>query len=119
MSSVLSTATSAEIEPARSVFIQFPTPLKDYRVRIFDGAEQVLASDEEARAEDGGMSYRIVLAAPLKPGRSYSFSVEAELGHEITDLVGRGYRDVRVGLKVRGEPEPEPSKKKPGKKRRK
>jgi len=59
-----------------------------------------------------------VLAAPLKPGRAYSFSVEAELGHEISDFSGRGYRDVRVGLKVRGAPEPEP-KKKPGKKRRK
>ena len=75
-------------------------------------------SDEEARAEDGGMSYRIVLAAPLKSGRSYTLSVESELGHEITDFSGRGYRDVRVGLRVRGEPEAEP-KKKPGKKRHK
>ena len=41
-----------------------------------------------------------------------------ERGHEITDFSGRGYRDVRVGLKVRGEPEAEP-KKKPGKKRHK
>ena len=118
VSSVLSTAGTAQIDSARSVFILFPTPLKDYRVRMFDGAEQVLASDEEARAEDGGMSYRIVLAAPLKPGRAYSFSVEAELGHEITDFSGRGYRDVRVGLRVRGEPEAEP-KKKPGNKRHK
>ena len=118
VSSVLSTAAAAQIDSARSIFILFPTPLKDYRVRMFDGAEQVLASDEEARAEDGGMSYRIVLAAPLKPGRAYSFSVEAELGHEITDFSGRGYRDVRVGLKVRGEPEAEP-KKKAGKKRHK
>ncbi len=119
LSTVSSAATStSEIDPSKSVFIQFPAPLKDYRVRMFDGAEQVLPSDEEARAEDGGMSYRIVLAAPLKSGRSYTFSVEAELGHEITDFSGRGYRDVRVGLKVRGDPEPEPNKK-PGKKRRK
>ena len=122
VSTLLSTATSAQIDPARSVFILFPIPLKDYRVRMFDGAEQVLPSDEEARAEDAGMSYRIVLSAPLKPGRAYSFSVEAELGHEITDMSGRGYRDVRVGLKVRGEPEPEPKagkNGKNGKKRRK
>jgi hypothetical protein len=118
VSTVQSTATTAQIHPSQSVFIQFPTPLKDYRVRMFDGAEQVLPSDEEARAEDGGLSYRIVLAEPLKPGRSYSFSIEAELGHEITDVSGRGYRDVRVALKVLGEPEPEP-KKKPAKKRRK
>lgn len=118
VSSVASSATTAQIDPARMLLIQFPTALKDYRVRVFDGAEQVLPSDEEARAADGGLSYQIVLAGPLKPGRSYSFSVEAELGHEITDMSGRGYRDVRMGLKVRGEPEPEP-KKKPGKKRRK
>ena len=120
VSSVLSTTASAQIDPSRSVFIQFPTPLKNYRVRMFDGAEQVLPSDEEARADDAGMSYRIVLAMPLKAGRQYSFSVESELGHEITDISGRGYRDVRVGLKVRGEPEPElKSKNKPGKKRHK
>jgi hypothetical protein len=116
VSTVPSTAASTQIDPARSVFILFPIALKDYRVRMFDGAEQVLPSDEEARVEDGGMSYRIVLSAPLRPGRSYNFSVEAELGHEISDLSGRGYRDVRVGLKIRGEPEPEP---KAGKKRRK
>lgn len=118
LSSVLSSAGTAEIDPARSVFIVFPVPLKDYRVRMFDGAEQVLPSDEEARVEDGGMTYRIVLAAPLKPGRSYAFGVESELSHEITDVSGRGYRDVRLSLKVRGTPEPEP-KKKGGKKKRK
>ncbi len=120
VSTVQSSAATAQIDPAKEAFIQFPIPLKDYRIRMFDGAEQVLPSDEEARIEDGGMTYRIVLAAPLKPGRSYAFSVEAELGHEITDMSGRGYRDVRVALKVRGEPEPEPvsNKKKSGKKRR-
>jgi hypothetical protein len=117
VTSVLSTATSAQIDPSTAVFIQFPTPLKDYRVRMFDGAEQVLPSDEEARVEDGGVRYQIVLAAPLKAGRSYSFSIDAELGHEITDMSGRGYRDVRLALKVRGVAQPEP-KKKPGKKRR-
>jgi len=121
VSTVQSSAATAQIDPAKEAFIQFPIPLKDYRVRMFDGAEQVLPSDEEARIEDGGMTYRIVLAAPLKPGRSYTFSVEAELGHEIADMSGRGYRDVRVALKVRGEPEPEPAaknQKKKAKKRR-
>lgn len=106
---VQSGAGSADIDPARQVFLSFPVPLKDYRVRMFDGAEQVLPSDEEARVEDGGlMTYRITLAAPLKPGRSYAFGVESELGHEITDINGRGYRDIRLSLKVRGTPEPEP-----------
>ncbi len=118
LSIVASTAEGAQVDPARTLLIQFPAPLKDYRVRMFDGAEQVLASDEEARAEDGGMSYRIELAEPLKPGRSYALSVDAELGHEITDISGHGYRDVRVAFKVRGKAEPEP-KKKPGRKRRK
>ena len=106
----------AEIDPSRTVLIQFPAVLKDFRVRMFDGADQVLPSDEEARVEDAGMSYRIALATPLKAGRSYTFGVEAELGHEITDVSGRGYRDVLVSLTVRGEPEAEG---KPGKKRHK
>ncbi len=110
VSTVQSSQAHAEIDPAKTVLIQFPAPLKDFRVRMFDGAEQVLPSDEEARVEDAGMSYRIVLATPLKPGRSYSFGVEAELGHEITDVSGHGYKDVLVALKVRGEPEPEPNK---------
>lgn len=116
VSTVRSTEGHAEIDPARTVLIQFPAALKDFRVRMFDGAEQVLPSDEEARVEDGGMSYRIALAAPLKAGRAYNFSVESELGHEITDIAGHGYRDVFVSLTVRGEPEPAG---KPGKKRRK
>src|SRR5437879_6169014 len=65
VSTVRSSESHAEIDPARVVLIQFPAPLKDYRVRMFDGAEAVLPSDEEARLEDGGMSYRIVLATAL------------------------------------------------------
>src|SRR5688572_27652589 len=52
VTSVQSNAGVAHVDPTRTVFIQFPAPLKDYRVRMFDGAEQVLPSDEEARAED-------------------------------------------------------------------
>jgi hypothetical protein len=117
VTTVHSSAGRAEIEPSKNVMIQFPVALKDFRVRMFDGAEQVLPSDEEAELQDAGMSYRIALAAPLKPGRSYSFGVEAQLGHEITDVSGHGYKDVLVALKVRGEPEPEPNK--PGKKHHK
>lgn len=117
VTTVLSSAVDAQIDPSRSVFIQFPVPLKDYRIRMFDDAEQVLPSDEEARAEDGGMSYRIVLVEPLKPGRSYTFSMDAELGHEITDMSGHGYADIRLGLRITGTPEA-PPKKKPGKKHR-
>ena len=117
VSTVRSSESHAEIDPSKTVLIQFPAVLKDFRVRLFDGNDQVLTSDEEARVEDAGMSYRIALAAPLKAGRSYTFGVEAELGHEITDISGHGYRDVFVSLKVRGDPEPEANK--PGKKHRK
>jgi hypothetical protein len=116
---VQSSEAHAEIDPARAMTIQFPVALKDFRVRMFDGAEQVLPSDEEARAQDGGMSYSIALAGPLKAGRSYSFSLESELGHEITDISGHGYRDVLVALKVRGQPEPEPKAANNKKRRRK
>ena len=68
--------------------------------------------------EDGGLPSEWVRAAPLKPGRSSAFGVDSELGHEIGDMSGRGYRDIRLTLKVQGTPEPEAKNKKKAKRKK-
>lgn len=105
------------IDPLQRMGLQLPA-LKDYRVRVFDGADKVVVSDDKAQAVDGGISYEISFAEPIKRGREYRVVIEAESGGAVTDPIGRRYLDSEFLLKVDGpvEPEPRPAKK-PGKKR--
>jgi hypothetical protein len=117
---VLTFAESAtEIDPATGFTLSTPVRLKDYRVRLFDWADQVVPSDDSAELTDGGLVYRIDLPQPLKTGRRYSLVVDAQFAPEIDDEAGRHYDDVRLGLKVRDEVQPEKPAKKPGKKKAK
>jgi hypothetical protein len=111
-------ALRGELEPASALVLLLESALADYRVRLLDAQEQIPPSDDEAIELDGGLSYRIGLAGPLKPGRSYALTVEAELGTDITDARGNRFHDLRVDLKVRGEPEPEKPPGRPGKRRK-
>lgn len=111
-------ALRGELEPASALVLLLEPALADYRVRLLDAQEQIPPSDDEALEFDGGLSYRIGLAAPLKPGRTYALTVEAELGTDITDARGNRFQDLRLDLKVRGEPEPERTPGRPGKRRK-
>lgn len=103
---------ATEIDPATGFTLTTPVRLKDYRVRLFDWNDQVVPSDDTAELADGGLTYRIDLAAPLKTGRRYSLLVDAELAPQIDDEAGRHYDDVRMELKVRGDVVPDkPAKK--------
>lgn len=110
---------AAEIDPVTGFTLTTPVRLKDYRVRLFDWADQVVASDDTAELGDAGLVYRIDLLQPVKTGRRYTLVVDAELAPEIADEAGRTYDDVRLGLKIRGEVQPDKPAKKPGKKKKK
>lgn len=116
---VIVSGLRAEVEPAKALVLVLEQELADYRVRLLDAQEQIPPSDDEAVGLDGGLQYRIMLAAPLRPGRAYALTVEAELGADLTDVRGARFRDLRIELKVRGEPEPERAPWRPERRRRK
>jgi hypothetical protein len=107
-------ARATLIDPAQKLTLRLPL-LKDFRVRVFDGADKVVTSDDEAQVSDGGLDYAINLAEPLKRGREYRVLVDPETGPSIVDGIGRRYLESDWQLKVDGPAEPEP-KEKPGKK---
>jgi hypothetical protein len=57
-------ARATLIDPAQRLTLRLP-PLQDYRVRVFDGADRVLVSDDDALKSDGGIEYAITLPEPL------------------------------------------------------
>ena len=102
-------ANAAEIEPGSVFMITSPVALKDFRVRLIDWADQVVPSDDTAIL-DGGLSYRLVLTQPTRPGRSYTLTIDAELGPLLLDRSGHDWEDVRRTLTIRGELQPENGK---------
>lgn len=110
--------------PGARLSLSLP-PLVDYRVRVFDGADRVVASDDTAQASDAGIEYAIALVEPLKRGRDYRVLVDAETGAGLAAPTGRRYLDAEWNLSVEGPAEPDPppqkssrAKRKPGKRRR-
>lgn len=107
----------AEIDPAVSLTIALPTSLKDFRLRLLDFREQVVASDDALAAD--GRTYTIVPTQPLLTGRRYSLQLDAELGPIVTDTAGGTWNDWQLDFRVAGEVVPEkpaPAQKKKKKK---
>lgn len=103
-----------EIDPVQQLDVHIPALLKDYRLRVFDDGDRVVPSDDTARETDGGIDYGIVFTEPLKTGRKYRLTVEAQRG----DVIDDHYKDAERELKVRGEVEkPANAKKKPSKRK--
>jgi hypothetical protein len=101
-----------EIDPVKSLDVWIPVVLSDYRLRVFDETDRVVPSDDAASEIDGGIDYRVGFVEPLKSGRNYRLTVEAQLGAQL-----EGYKDAEVLMKVRGPIEPDGAKK-PDKKRK-
>lgn len=99
--------------------LRLPSRLIDYRVRFFDGAQRVLPSDDqEVPLPDGGLEYHVTLKDPLKPGREYALTIDAQVSAVIADAQGRFFKDRTVELRIAGPAEPEPLPKKKSKRRR-
>lgn len=102
---------TAEVPPLSGFSLHAEVALKDFRVRVIDGADQVLPSDDEAQVSDAGTDYTIKLAHPLKPAKTYHLQIDAQTGDMLTDRAGKSYQDYELALKIQGEPEPTPGKK--------
>ncbi|MBL8957765.1 MAG: hypothetical protein JNK82_43720 [Myxococcaceae bacterium] len=99
------------VDPVKSLSVWVPVPLADYRLRVFDEGDKVVPSDDQAHETDGGIDYLISFVEPLKTGRTYRLTVEAQLEAQL-----EGFKDVEIALKVRGQIEAD---KKPGQKKKK
>ncbi len=100
-------ASAATVDPVQVLEVATSVELRDYRIRLYDWADQIVPSDDVATI-DGGITYRIGLLAPLHTGRTYSLVLDADLGTTMLDPAGRPLDDVRLTLNVRGEIQAEP-----------
>lgn len=107
----------------KAVDVEIADELIDYRVRLMDGNDQVLESDDQGASADGGIRYRLNLLTPLKPGRNFAINVDAQTSAELVDKNGARFRDFEMPFKTRGDYQPDPktpgapAKKKKSKKR--
>ncbi len=119
---VVTPASRAEIELAVGLELTLPAPLKDFRLRLLDGRDMVLESDDTFTATDAGIEAALRFLEPLKPGRDFQLQLDAQLGTQVTDSSGRVYEDFEYRFRTAGEyvADPKPGrqqKKKPGKKK--
>lgn len=91
------------LEPTARLALELRPGPADLRVRLLDTADQALDSDDAVLPLDGGVRYQLALLEPLRPGRTYTLSLDAEQGTALLDPRGRPLDDVRLLLQVRGE----------------
>jgi hypothetical protein len=75
-----------------------------------------VVSDDELLGD--GKTYLITPSEPLKSGRNYTLKLDADLGLVITDETGGTWNDWELPFHMTGDVVPEPSAKKPGKKKK-
>lgn len=108
-------APEAIVAPTSALQLALPVRLTDFRVRLVDWTDHVVASDDELSAD--GRHYRVGLLAPLATGRAFTLHLEAERGLEMVDEAGATYEDWSLPFRVAGEVEAPPAPK-PGRKRK-
>ncbi|NOJ79247.1 hypothetical protein HNV28_13005 [Myxococcus xanthus] len=107
------------IEPTSRLELRTSSPLKNYRVRLFDEVDRAMVSDDDVEESETGLIYRIQLPQPLKSGFKYTLVVDAQTGTSFTDGLGRDVDEFRQTLQIAGEKEkPAPPPKPAGKKKR-
>lgn len=112
----LDEAKIIEVDSLRGLTVT-SVALRDYRIRVIDSADQVVPSDDTATELDGGLTYVIAFSQPLRPGKTYALTLEAQAGPQLTDSSGMPWDDVRLNFQVRGQAEPTPLAKTKKKKR--
>ena len=98
-----------QIDPISALTISLPVALRDFRVRLLDWRDQIVASDDELMPD--GRTYVITLSEPLKTGRSYRVVIDAELGPIVTTESGQEVDDWELKFRIAGDVVPDPSSK--------
>lgn len=110
-----------ELEPAKGIELWITPRLRTPRIRLFDWNQQLVESDDTELTPEGavasGLGYHIELLEPLRAGRSYTLRIDSEIGPMLLDEAGTELNELRLSLKVLGEPEPK-DKPRPSRKRR-
>ncbi len=89
------------------------------RVRLFDEADKLVPSEDEARA-GVGFRYELRPVVPLLPGSRYELRVDGDSGHGPAAPSGLRYRSATVTFSTEGEkpaPPPPPKKRRVGHRR--
>lgn len=107
---------NAEVEEVVALTVALPARLKDFRLRLMDWTDKVVVSDDALQAD--GVTWVLTPSEPLKSGRDYTLKLDAELGPVITDEAGGTWNDWELSFHMTGEIAPEPTAKKPLKKRK-
>ena len=97
-------AGASEIEPARLLELRLSPRPQSPRIRLFDWTEQIVESNDTDRSsgDDPIYAYRIEALEPLRAGRTYTLTVDSELGGRLLDASGSPLEEVRMPLKVVG-----------------
>lgn len=105
------------IDPPAALTVALPTRLKDLRIRLLDWRDQLVVSDDELMPD--GVTYVITLKDPLKTGRRYKLSLDAELGTVVTSESGQSMQDWELEFTVAGDVQPDPAALKKSSKKKK
>lgn len=108
--------SKAEIDAPKTLTIAMPAKLRDFRFRLVDWRDQVVTSDDELLSD--GRTYVITLPEPLKTGRHYTLSLDAELGAVVTAESGQTIQDWELDFAIAGDIVPEPGSIKKSKKKK-
>ncbi|MHB8872313.1 MAG: hypothetical protein ACYC8T_01375 [Myxococcaceae bacterium] len=113
----LQPGTRPLIDPPIELELVVHPQLKNYRVRVFDEADKIVESDDQADdSRPGQLDYRIRFLTPLQTGRRYSLVFDAQTGEALVDSAGVKHPDQRLEFQIVGEKQrpqsPKASKKK-------
>ena len=96
-----SVTADGETEQPKSLTIALPAGLNDFRLRVLDWRDQVVASDDELLSD--GKTYVVTFVEPLKTGRNYQVLIDAELGPVVTTESGATVDDFELRFHVAGD----------------
>ncbi|MGQ0508753.1 MAG: hypothetical protein ACT4TC_25915 [Myxococcaceae bacterium] len=107
------TGVRPSVDAPEELSISTQATLQNYRFRLFDEADRVVPSDDEAQSAAEGLRYKMKFQAPLKTGFRYTLVLDAQTPPGLTDGTGHTLPDQRLELQINGE------KAKPGKGKKK
>jgi hypothetical protein len=105
------------LPPVQDLTVLVNRGLRNARIRIFDEADRVMASDETLDAGPASITDQIHFLEPLIAGHRYLLVLDPQDGDQVRDENGQPVAEQRLEFATSGE-RPPPVKKAPPRKRR-